>query len=364
MKKKNFLCIFPKGKNIHLIKDVGMIPYSLQENGYYNSTIAFYEDKKNLCFLDNEVKGLKYVKIKKFFKYDNLNIFIFLLLNFYKYDIVMFFHAEKGKFLNILFFKLLTLYKIKFYIKLDMNPNIMLKKYNKKSIKFLFSSFLASFADLITVETVKLNNFLNEQTFYKTKYLANGFLNENLEDIKKENTIITVGRLGSDEKDTDTFLRAIEKLDLKNWKIKLIGSVEKSFESRIIDFFDKNSQLRDNVIFTGNISTRNELFKEYQKAKVFVLTSKFESFGLVLVEALSEGCYIVATDLIPVHDITNNGKFGEIFPIGNDNKLSGILQSIIDEEKQLPDPNELKKYAQLNFNWKIIVERLYNYLEN
>lgn len=366
MKKKNFICIFPQGKNIHLIKDVGMVPFMLGKEGYYNTTIAFYEDKKNLSYLDHEVKGLNYVKIPRLFKYESLNILFFLITNFSKYDIVMFFHGGKGKILNALFFKVLTLKKIKFYFKLDMDSSEINTNFNKKSFKFKFTKKFSSYIDLLTVESKKMNKFLNEKSFYNTKYLPNGYIDEvNIAfEREKENVIITVGRLGTNQKDTETFLRALEKVDLKDWKVNLIGPIEESFQPTLKLFYEKNTHLKEKVVFTGNIANRNELKQEYLKAKVFVLTSRNEGFPLVFPEAISSGCYIVSTDLAPAYDITNNTEFGSLFSVGDDKELAIVLQNIIDNKNILPDVENLRSFAKKNFDWKVIVKNLYQYLEN
>ena len=105
MRKKKFHCLFPVGQNVHLIKDVGMIPYMLYKEGFYEATISFYEDQKKLPYLNDEVKGLKYKKIKKYFGNEDVNIFIFLIQNFWKMNIVMMFHPSFKKILLSYFFK-------------------------------------------------------------------------------------------------------------------------------------------------------------------------------------------------------------------------------------------------------------------
>lgn len=365
MKKKNFICIFPQGENIHLIKDVGMIPFLLGREGYYDTTVAFYEEAVNLPYLENEVKGLNYVKIPQLFKYESLNILFFLIKNSSKYDIVMFFHGGKGKILNSILLKLLTLKRMKFYFKLDMASSEIYRKFNQNSFKFIFMRKLCSYIDLITVESRKMNDFLNEKSFFKTKYLPNGYLDEAgvVFSPKKEKIIITVGRLGNHQKDTETLLKALENVDLKDWKVKLIGPIAESFQPYINFFFEKNSHLKEKVIFMGNISNRQELKEQYLKAKIFTLTSRNEGFPLVFPEALANGCYIVSTNLAPAYDIVDGNKYGTLFDVGNDKQLSNILQEIIDGKTILPDSDHIKVFAKKNFDWRSITKKLYQYLE-
>ena len=60
-----FLTVFPLLENVHLIKDVGMIPFVLHRDFGYDSTILSFDDAKGLNHLENEVKGLKKRLIKK-----------------------------------------------------------------------------------------------------------------------------------------------------------------------------------------------------------------------------------------------------------------------------------------------------------
>ncbi|ATA94027.1 hypothetical protein CGC54_06635 [Capnocytophaga canimorsus] len=362
--KKRIVTVFPQGKNIHLIKDVGMVPYMLQKEGYYDASITFYEAESELPYLNNEVKGLKYKKIKKIFSKDILNILYFLIVNSRTYDIVMFFHLDISKAIVAFIIKVLKFGRVKFYIKLDANNQIYKLGLNRKTFKNRIFGYLMNFVDVLTVETKEINNYLNKQTFIKTKHLPNGFINSSQQSIQKQKTILIVARIGDPIKDHDTLLKALEKVELKDWKVKIVGPIEKEFEKKIELFYHNNSSKKEAIIFTGNISNRIQLEKEYAKSKIFIMTSISEGFPLVLTEALSKGNYIISTELPSAKDITNNGEYGKLFPIEDSKALSSILQNIIDEKIQLPDVRNIVKFAEKNFNWKIIVRKLHNYLEN
>lgn len=364
MKKKNFICIFPQGKNIHLIKDVGMIPYFLYKGDYYSSTIAFYEEKSKLPYLESEVNGIKYSKMKKYTKYEGVNILLFLIINYRKYDIVMLLHEGNMKFIAAFIIKFLSFNRVKFYFKLDMNSLIINHKFNKKSLIFKLKKKLIKYVGLTTVESKKLNYYLNNESYLSTNYLPNGSIVKSDISFNKENLIITVGRLGAKEKDIKVFLKALERIDLNNWKVKLIGPISENIINEIEKIYFNNPSLKEKIIFTGNISDRVKLEEEYSKAKVFVLTSNSEGFPLVLPEAIANGCYVVMTDLAPAYDITNNQEFGSVFKIGDSKKLSCILQDIIDEKITLPNSENIRNFARYNFDWNVISKKLYEYLEN
>ena len=68
----------------------------------------------------------------------------------------------------------------------------------------------------------------------KLFYMPNGFdedmikhLDINVKEYSdKENVMITVGRLGTNQKNTELFLKAVENIDLKDWVIYLIGDID------------------------------------------------------------------------------------------------------------------------------------------
>ncbi|MFK8296187.1 glycosyltransferase [Capnocytophaga canimorsus] len=365
--KKRIVTVFPQGKNIHLIKDVGMVPYMLQKEGYYQSTIAFYQDKKDLPYLKSELNDISYKKISKIFKSEELNIFVFLLKNLFVFDVVMMFHPNSKKLLFAYIVKIITMGKTHFYFKMDVDERVYSVDFEKETVKNKIRNFLCNKNFLYTVETREVDNFFNRNTSIKSKWLPNGFYHNpkeltNLDN--KENIILTVGRIGTFQKDTETLLKALENINLRNWQVHIVGPIEENFDEKIIHFYQNNPNLKQKVKFLGNIDDRKTLRQQYEKAKLFVLTSRYESFGLVLVEAMASGCYIISTNLASAKDITNNGEYGKLFPIEDSKALSSILQNIIDEKIQLPDVRNIVKFAEKNFNWKIIVRKLHNYLEN
>ena len=80
---------------------------------------------------------------------------------------------------------------------------------------------------------------------------------------EKENIILTVGRLGTEAKNTELLLETLKEIDLKDWKVYLVGSIDKRFVNYKENFFKENPSLIDKIIFTGEIKDRKELYKYY-----------------------------------------------------------------------------------------------------
>lgn len=97
-------------------------------------------------------------------------------------------------------------------------------------------------------------------------------------------TIISAGRL-TYQKGFDILLDVAQKIFQKHsdwqWIICGEGEDRKVLESKI-----KECHLEENVILKGNVKNINEY---YSQSAMFVLTSRFEGFGLVLTEAKRMG---------------------------------------------------------------------------
>ena len=72
----------------------------------------------------------------------------------------------------------------------------------------------------------------------------------------------------------------------------------------------------------------------YQRSSIFVLSSRYEGFGLVLIEAMSQGCACVACDYKGRQsEIFEDGKDGIVcFPESVDDLKNSIEKMISDKE--------------------------------
>lgn len=113
------------------------------------------------------------------------------------------------------------------------------------------------------------------------------------EHIEKENTkiVLAVGRLVS-LKGFDMLLKAWVKVtrSAPDWKLQIVGDGQE--KEKLNDFIIENN-LTESVEISG--STDN-VKKYYEEAEVFCLSSRFEGFPMVLLEALSFGLPVVSFD--------------------------------------------------------------------
>lgn len=358
MKKKRFICIFPSGENIHLIKDVGMIPYHLHKTNKFDSSISFYEDENLLPFLKERISGVKYHRMKRLFNNDLVNQFIFILAHFRRYDIVMMFHPSSTKLLMALIIKMISFNRVKFYFKMDLSSDTVIPSKGAVPLRFRIFSWLSSIVEMVSVETKDAATLINSLNAVQVSYIPNGFNKFETTKLSKENIFLTVARLGTIQKNTERLLMAFKRADPKNYKLYLIGSVEPDFENYIRDYFQANPHLIERVRFVGSINDNIELASYYRRSRIFILPSRWEGYPLVYPEAIAHGCYIVGSSFSATIDISDNGRFGTICSKDSVEDLAGIIQRIDEGQVSLPTPEEIQNFAFQNFSWDDIVSKI------
>lgn len=76
------------------------------------------------------------------------------------------------------------------------------------------------------------------------------------------------------------------------WKLQIAGTGSEESLNYLKQLCKENG-VEDSVEFLG---FKKDVEKLYQDASIFVLSSRYEGFGLVLIEAMSQGCACVACD--------------------------------------------------------------------
>ena len=141
---------------------------------------------------------------------------------------------------------------------------------------------------------------------------------------RKKNLILTVGRF-ENQKDPYTILKAF-KLVLKKMDCNLIMIGFGSMFDKLNKFV-KDNGIQKKVKILKNI---NNPFPYYKYAKLFILASKYEGFGNVIVEAAMFKVPIISSNCNSgPPEILLNGKGGDLFKVGNFLSLSEkILQNL------------------------------------
>jgi glycosyltransferase involved in cell wall biosynthesis len=135
---------------------------------------------------------------------------------------------------------------------------------------------------------------------------------------------VGVGRL-VDQKDFATLLRAFHHLRKKRTaRLALIGDgpLRKALEHAAVAL-----GIQEDVSFLG---FRRNPYPFMKRAAALVLSSQYEGFGIVLVEALALGTPVVSTDCPhgPM-EILDNGRFGILVPVGDSEAMACAMEQIL-----------------------------------
>src|SRR3989344_1491180 len=148
--------------------------------------------------------------------------------------------------------------------------------------------------------------------------------------IKQENdkfVFLTVGRLVP-VKNIDLQIRAMAEVAKKYPNVELIivgdGPERKKLELKI-----KNLKLQNYVKLLG---WQNDTDKFYSQADAFLLTSDYEGWGMVIIEAASYGLPVIMTDVGCAGELIENEKSGLVVPVNNQVKLEEAMIRIIKDD--------------------------------
>jgi len=176
----------------------------------------------------------------------------------------------------------------------------------------------------------------------------------------KENVIVCVGRIGNYQKNTEMLLDALKYVDLKDWKIYMIGPItssfnlkdEGNFQKKIDTFFEDCPQHKGKLIFTGMIYDMKEVFEYYNRAKVLLLTSRHEGFANVFSQAAALGCYIISTNVGGADVASNQWRYGYRLGQADVDGLTVALQNLVDG-KLVPDESQANRIEDMSYSYRI-----------
>ncbi len=201
------------------------------------------------------------------------------------------------------------------------------KTFKNFIIKILIKYFYKRANIIIGISKVlskDLSNYIKKKviTIYNPSFDKQVYnLSKNHVKIKnKKNLILTVGRF-ENQKDPYTILKAF-KIVLKKIDCNLMMIGYGSMFNELKEFI-KNNGIQNKVQIQNNISNP---YPYYKYSKLFVLASKYEGFGNVIVEAAMFKLPIISSNCNSgPPEILLNGKGGDLFKVGDFLSLSKMI---------------------------------------
>lgn len=348
MGKKKLTLLWRKLDSLELGKDVVLVPYYLGKALECRTEICCgYSEGTGRLIPAMEKKGVRFVKAPLGHNpYLRIPVYVWYLLRHApQTDLLMCFHWRPETLVSIWLYKLLNRRGL-VYIKLDTGSGeeweLSRRSFPVRWLKKRLYTLCLKKTDVLSCETSQAYEALCRSRDFgglmprKLVLMPNAFDEELLSEChiqerdfqRKENLIITVGRLGSPQKNTGMILEALAQTDLKEWRFVFIGPVESGFGQTVEQFFRRHPAKREQVAFTGKIEEKKELWEWYNRAKVFVCTSRWESYGIVLNEAKRFRNYLVSTRVGAAEDLIGRDRYGCYVPQEDSAALGRILSQI------------------------------------
>lgn len=152
---------------------------------------------------------------------------------------------------------------------------------------------------------------------------------DRFDNIEKEKLIVFVGRLEEDQKRVSSCLKIWKEIEkdesLNDWKFEIIGGgCDEDYYKSLVSRMSLNR-----VSFMG-VQNPNLYYK---RASILLLTSAFEGFGLVLLEAQQMGTIPIAYDSFSaIHDIIKNEENGILVPYNDIHAFVTKLKDLMNDE--------------------------------
>lgn len=140
--------------------------------------------------------------------------------------------------------------------------------------------------------------------------------------------IIMLARL-MPQKRIDLMIRVWAKLakDFPDWQVKVLGDgmLKPQLELMVEGF-----GLKDSFLMPGGVK---DVTSELEASEILCLTSEYEGFGIVLIEAMLKGIPTMAFEYVGVHDIIDDGVDGFVVPFGDVDAYSAKLRMLMESEE-------------------------------
>lgn len=214
-------------------------------------------------------------------------------------------------------------------------------------VRVILAKFLLPRANSIRVVSERIKNSLSTLNFQLSTIIVLPIFIESCKetaavDFKKKfpqfDKIILVASRLSREKNIDSMIEAMQQVVTRCSKAGLVivgsGPEEAHLKKLVAQL-----GLEENVVFEG---WQDNLYPYYKAADVFALSSYYEGYGMVAVEALATGCPVVMTDVGCAGDVVRDGENGLIVPVGDTNALAHAIERVISGEVKL-----VAKYPKL-----------------
>jgi phosphatidylinositol alpha-mannosyltransferase len=168
----------------------------------------------------------------------------------------------------------------------------------------------------------------------------------------RDGTLAFIGRLDEPRKGLPTLLAAMDAVLRARPGVRLlvVGRGDAEEVSKHL-----SSRVRDAVVFLGQADDSDKA-RLLRTADVYVAPNLGgESFGVVLVEAMSAGTPVVASDLDSFRAVLDGGRVGRLFAAGDVDALAAELVALLDDPDRRATMRDAAATWVRRYDWSSIV---------
>lgn len=138
----------------------------------------------------------------------------------------------------------------------------------------------------------------------------------------------------------------------QDWQLDIVGEGEKMEEyKKMVSCLS----LEGHIHFLGG-RQKTEIAEMMQSSDFFVLPSRYETFGVVFIEALSSGLPVVATDICSIPEIINESN-GILVDPDSPEKLADAMLFMMDNSDKY-DREKLSRDAKSKYSYDVIGKQI------
>ncbi|HUV42529.1 MAG TPA: glycosyltransferase family 4 protein [Patescibacteria group bacterium] len=148
-------------------------------------------------------------------------------------------------------------------------------------------------------------------------------------------------------------LKALKKVKTKNWKLYIIGP-PKDQDRKLKSWVSENN-FSKKVYFTGPFNQKM-LRSAYRRTDVFVLPSRYESFGLVALEAMASETSTIVSDKVGMSFMIKHGQNGYVVEHGNISQLSQLIDKLLGHSEIREEMAKRARMTAKKYSWANIAD--------
>jgi len=250
---------------------------------------------------------------------------------------------------------------IKFYLRKWYDKTIGHNMLKNSTLILAKSNYEKKLYDINGISNVIVMPEAIDTKFFKRKEIKY--------DLKKiynsNNIVLSVGGLNP-RKRHDITIKLFKKVCEKIPDARLI-IVGKEYDApghgNYLQNLIKSLGLEKSVFLTGYL-TRDQLIDAYLSSKVFLLLSRYESFGIVFIEAMAAGLPIIAPDIPPLNEIISHERNGILIPENQFHTIPDIIGELLTDESKIKSLSLLgKEIVEKQYDISVLKKRMWNIYE-